>query len=217
MNRPLAGGARRTKKNQLQLPREHGFWTMLAATQLVSVAKVGGSLRAFGVSLAVIALATLGAVLVSKMVRRNPSLQIVLAVALGGTGIPVELFAGGDPSEAVQTALAWCSVFAASALLVRSVFLRRKVEAGRAPSWKLWALEVGALVLCGLSAAAFAAWGRSDHALALVVATLFLGGLGALRPGPKQLKPLGLSLAALMLVLCGVLVYGEALGARLMF
>jgi hypothetical protein len=188
---------------------------MLIATQLVSLAQVGFALRALAASLVVIVGASFGAGAVSRRVRKSPLLQVLLAAGLGVTGIPVELAGGGLLSDAVRTAVAWCAVFAASALVVRSLFVRRKVLSGAAPRYKLVMLEATALATCALSAAAFVAWGQGGHALALVLATLVLGVVGALQLAPKHVKPIGLALAGLMLACSGAFVFGEPLGQRL--
>jgi hypothetical protein len=188
---------------------------MLVATQLVSLVKVGFSWAAAGASLLVVAVAAVGAGAVSRFVRKSPLLQVSMAAALGATGIPVEVAAGAAWMGALQTAMAWCAVFAASALLVRSLFVRRKVLSGAVPRYELVLLEAAALATCALSAGAFIAWGQNGHALALVLATLFLGVMGALQLAPKHVKPVGLALAGLMLACSAAFVFGDGWGQRL--
>lgn len=178
-------------RRSFTLPREHGFWTMLAAVQLAAVVRsgVGAALLASLVLVGV--LSVLGG-LGSRAVRRRRSLQLASAAVLGVSGLPVELAFGVPWPSALATAACWVIMFGAGALLVHGAFARASRKRGPAIHYEAGACLLGALGAIGLALGGFAL-----QASALGAATCCLAGLASHRPTPKQVKSLGLALAGM--------------------
>ncbi len=174
------------------LPREHGFWTMLAAVIVTATLRSGISAATLFTALSVTAsLAVLGGVL-GRAVRRHEALQLGAAAVMGLAGVPIELVAQLQPASIFMTALAWSVVFSASALHVRSSF----AQASRNRRAQARALSLGAVGLPLVAAAFFGVTNHAPQAAAALVAALGCAALGIARPGIKRMRAVGLSLAS---------------------
>lgn len=175
--------------DRLRLPREHGFWVMTSAVVVTSLARGRFSASALLVLAVTLPLATLGAALIGRRIRKNRNYQLLAAVALPVVGIPIELAGGVGVASVLATALAWASVFLASALVVRSAFERSRPKGSPA------ALEGGALAVVAIGGLGFACLGLVHQAVALGVSFVVLFVLVSRHPTVKQLRTLGLALA----------------------
>lgn len=198
-------------RRKLALPREHGFWTMLAAAQLVSLSKAGLSLSSLATLTGSVAFVTLGGALAGPRIRRDGNLQVLSSAMLGMSGLPVELASGVPLSSALTTGLTWTVVFIAGALTVRAAFARKKSRRNVAPSSAPRRLEALAFVLCVLAAVGCAAWSANGEALALAFTAACVVAFGSMRFTPKQVKELGLLLAGMMLLVATTLIFGTTL------
>ena len=173
-----------------RVPREHGFWVMLSAVVVAAFVRNPGLAAAFvGVS-TVLGAAWVGGE-VRARVRREERLQIASGAVLAVTGIPVELAGGATLVDALANAGAWVVVFGTFTL---------SVWAGTARSSRLRRQQVPLLTLLafliplgGASGFAFAEF--RAPALACMLAAVSSVAFAIWRPGAKQMKPMGLSLA----------------------
>jgi hypothetical protein len=211
LNAPQVVHFHQRSRKKLVLPREHGFWTMLAAAQLVSLSKVGLSAASVATLTGSVALVTLGGALAGPRIRRDGNLQVLSSAALGVSGLPIELSAGVPLQSALATGLTWTVVFVASALTVRAAFARKKSRRNVAPSSAPRRLEATAFIACVLAAIGCAAWSQSAEALALAFTALCVVAFGSMRFSPKQVKELGLLLAGMMLLVATTLIFGSTL------
>jgi hypothetical protein len=150
-----------------------GWLTALAAGAVVAgAALAGGRLR--------------------PQIRRKPRLQLLAAGLLASLGIPVELAGGRHGGDALLDALAWASVFAAFTLGVWACTARSS-RIRRSEARPLTVLSVVVPVAAAAGFAFAASHGRAAAALLSAVAML---AFAVWRPGAKQMKRVGLSLAA---------------------
>jgi hypothetical protein len=136
-------------------------------------------------------LAILGAAMIGRRIRRNRNYQLLAAVSLPVAGVPIELASGIGVASVSSTALAWASVFLASALVVRGAFERSR------PKGNPTLLERSALAVVAFGALAFALAGCVREASALGVSFVALFVLVSRHPTVKQLRPVGLALAGI--------------------
>ena len=186
----------RARTSKFKLPREHGFWAMLLTV-------LGTALLRTPMSLAVLAalLATLTACVVmgglsGHRIRRSPRAQLGSSALLAFAGWPVQIVGGADSAELCATTAVWLVLFVSASLLVRAAFARaaRARQKALRASW----LTAWALALCGGGFAALYALNQPVHATALGLGTLGCVLIAAARPSIKQLKPVGIALAVLM-------------------
>jgi hypothetical protein len=199
---PLRARAQANKR-AAWLPREHGFWVMSCAIAISSLSSRPRWLASL-VAVALIGSAALVGARLRRYVRRSAFLQLSAALLLAAFAIPVEVTAGRAPADAVLDAVAWSSVFAAFtcgvwACNARSSRLRRS-RAGRLAS-----LSVAAPACAALGFLFVASHAR---ALAALLAATAMLAFAVWRPGAKQMKPVGLSLAACAAVVSIVLTFG---------
>jgi hypothetical protein len=174
-----------------RLPREHGFWVMLGAVAITSLVRARFATAALVALGIVLPLATSGAALIGGRVRRNRRYQLLAATALPVVGVPIELASGIGLVSVLATALAWSSLFLASALVVRAAFERSRTGGNPA------VLEGGALLVAAVGGLAFGYLGLWHHALALGVSFVLLFFLVSRHPTVKQLRGVGLGLAGI--------------------
>jgi hypothetical protein len=179
---------------ELRLPREHGFWVMLAAVVLAALGRADFALRALLVTLGSIPLVISGAALIAKRVRRSSRDQLLASAVLPVIGVPIQLAAGLDLASILTSALALVVLFVASALVVRGAFARSRAHGS--------ALRFDALavVLTGLGCLGFAALGQRAEAIALGLGFSLLGLIVLGKPTTKRLKSVGLGLAGVAAV-----------------
>jgi hypothetical protein len=175
--------------DRLRLPREHGFWVMLGAVTLTSLVRARFAPLALLAAAITLPLATLGAVMIGRRVRKNRSYQLLASLALPVAGIPIELAAGIGIGSVLATTLAWAGVFLASALVVRGAFERSR------PNGNPVLLEGGALAVVAVGGLGFASLGLVHQAIALGVSFALLFFLVSRHPTAKQLRTVGLALA----------------------
>ncbi len=183
------------------LPNEHGFWVMLAAPALATWLRVGLTPATALTSALVLGSFVVGAALVHRQVRRSPRLQLGLAVSLGLVAAPLELSGGASVRSALAVSGAWMAIFLSTTLIVRATFAR----AARGGAARATRLRVLAVAAPGLASVGFALAGRFQEAAACATATLTCALLAGLKPGVKQLKQVGLSLAASVVVCAAAL------------
>jgi hypothetical protein len=173
------------------LPREHGFWTMLAAVVLVAVARSGLSPAVLLVAAAVVAGAVALGAVSRRSIRRHESLQLASAVGLSLGDAPIELAGGAAPASVAVTVLAWAVVFLSSALCVRASFARASRKRSEQAPW----LQGTAVILPCVAAILFVATGAGAHAIAALIAAAGCTALAVKKPDVKQMKAVGLFLA----------------------
>jgi hypothetical protein len=185
-----------TRAPRATLPREHGFWVLLVASLVSSVARSHVVVSAFVAAAAVALSATLAGALVHRYARRASFGQLAGAVALACAGVPVEVL-GGLPAEAIAAgATMKAVVFSSSVLLVRAAL----VTSGKNGSRRSGALYLATCVLSVAGLLAFASIGRAPEALACTFTAFSALLLAWQRPTSKQLKPLGMYMTGLALV-----------------
>jgi hypothetical protein len=171
-------------------PREHGFWVMLSAVVLAAFIRNPGFAAAFvGVS-TVLGAAWIGGE-VRARIRREERLQIASGAVLAVAGIPIELAGGARFLDAFANAGAWVVVFGTFTLCVL---------AGTARSSRIRRDQVSFLTLLAFliplgAASGFAFAGFRAPALACLLAAVSSVAFAIWRPGAKQMKAMGLSLA----------------------
>jgi hypothetical protein len=170
---------------------------MLTASMLTGLIQAGAS----GQALLAAAVLLFGAAavggLIHRRVRGNGNAQLASAAAMSLAGAPIALLAGVDPARVLATALGWVAIFLTSALIVRGTFARARSASIAHNSASFYAASIG---LSALASAAFVALGFRGAAAATALSTLCAAALVAARPTVKQLKRVGLALAALSLV-----------------
>jgi hypothetical protein len=98
-------------------------------------------------------------------------------------------------SVTIATALAWVAIFGSSAGLVRACFSR-----ARGHTTTAFRAEGLAVLVTATAALGFLVFGYPRQALACAIVCASALGVAAWRPSVKQLKPVGLVLAAMSLV-----------------
>ena len=130
------------------------------------------------------------------LVRRNAPLQLVAALTLAACAIPIELAAGRSAGVALGDFAGWSSVFVTFTLAVWACAARSsRVRRRRAGTWELLSILVPAFAAAGFLLARL-----RTQAVASAVAGLAAVALAVWRPGAKQMKAIGLSLAACAVV-----------------
>jgi hypothetical protein len=186
------------------VPREHGFWVILGAVVLSALSRSTGSPAAWIAACVVVIAATAVASLLGRNVRRSERLQLALAGALPVAGVPIRLAAGSSLASAAADACAWAVVFTASALSVRATFAR----ASRSRHASATRLARGSVAVPMAAAFLFFLASLQTHAVVALVAAAGLAVLALWAPGAKQIRAVGLSLAAIALI--AAIVFGVA-------
>jgi hypothetical protein len=178
------------KKRTPWLPREHGFWVMLLAMALSAVARNPGW-RASLMALAVVSIAVIAGGQARYQIRRDGRLQFLSALALAGGGLPIELAANGRIGVALSNFAAWSGVFVAFTFSVWAC----KARSSRVHRARAGTLTFFSVAAPGVAAAAFFFADLRMQAAATLLAAASSAGLGIGRPGAKQLKTVGITLA----------------------
>lgn len=181
-------------------PREHGFWVMAAAVLLGALLRDVTEPWLWLTALATLAVAALAGGLLRRTIRQHGAVQLASAALLALLGLPVDAVAGRELWPSLMTAAAWAAIFVPSALAVRSTFWRAKRDDVRAAG-----AAAGAVLLPVVAAVGLGLLGYAAEALACALAGFGLGLVALWRPTVKQLRPVGLSLAAIALVAAGVI------------
>jgi len=200
MSRSVASRHGTAGRAAVAVPREHGFWVMLGAVVLAAVAE-HPSLAALLAAMLVIAGAALLGSLVHRQVRQKPRLQLGSSLALAAAGAPIELGARVPWAEAALDATAWAAVFAAFTLSVWACTAR----SSRVRRRQVGVLTAGAMLVPFAAAVGFALAERRGHAVAALLGAAASVAFAIWRPGAKQMKPLGLTLAGVALLVALVL------------
>lgn len=178
----------------ITVPREHGFWVMLAAVLVSSLLRAGMALPSVAVAVVVTTSIVIVAGALHKQVRKSSNAQLASTLALALAGAPIEAAAGLGFSDIAGATAARLLVFSTGLFVVRAALARSsRLGAGRS---KLFQLAAVLLPLAGV--ALFGLLGGSGEALACVLATVFAVFAAAWRPNAKKLKPLGLFLSVLV-------------------
>jgi hypothetical protein len=187
----IAASVPRANGRTQGVPREHGFWVMLLTVTLSAALRDPGW-RASTTALAVVAIAIAAGSPLRPRIRRSAFLQLSSALGLSAAGLPVALSAGHRASEALIDSLAWSSMFVAFTFAVWACQARSsRVYRGRAGAFTLLSIVIPAAALAAYSFA-----GLPTQAFAAVLTTIFAAAFAILRPNVKQMKTVGLSLAA---------------------
>ncbi len=190
MNRSHAGRNRRTGG---LLPREHGFWVMLAAVLLCALMQSGRpSLTVVVTALGVALVTALAGGTIRRRIRRSNTAQLASAALLATAGVPVALVARLPLSQIGVTTLAWAVIFVANAMVVHTSFARAKRQYQRALG--LAGLSVGTTAAASIG---FAVAARNNAALATTLTGFGLAAIALVAPTTRQLKPVGIALAGL--------------------
>jgi hypothetical protein len=193
--RPTAG------RPALEIPREHGFWVMLAAVVLAALVE-HPSFAALIAAVLVVGQAALLGGLVHRRIRRRPGLQLASALALATAGAPIAL-AAGAPSVAVAFDTgAWAAVFAAFTLSVWACTAR----SSRVRRRHVGVLTLAAIVVPVVAGALLALAERPGHAVAALLGAAASSSFALVRPGAKQMKGIGLTLAGVAVLVALVLI-----------
>jgi hypothetical protein len=173
-----------------RVPREHGFWVMLSAVVVAALLRNPGGFAAFVAVTVILGAAWVGGE-VRVRIRREERLQLASACVLAVSGVPVELAGEARLSEALANAFAWMIVFGTFTL---------SVWACRARSSRIRREDVPLLTLFTflvplVAATAFALADFRAPALASMLAMVSSVVFAVWRPGAKQMKAMGLSLA----------------------
>ncbi|HET7545875.1 MAG TPA: hypothetical protein VFK05_38670 [Polyangiaceae bacterium] len=177
------------------LPREHGFWVMLAAALLSALLRAGAQRASVFAATATVVVVVAAAGALHRRVRRNSLAQLTATLLLSLSAVPVELAGGVPHSSIASAALARAVVFLASALVVRAAFAR-SMRGGRVRTFFFHLLSIA---IAGVAALVFHATGRGTEASACAMAAIVCGAFAYQRPTTKELKFLGLSLSGLVL------------------
>lgn len=191
--RPPAPAQHRAKRRPPLLPREHGFWVMLAA---VVVCALMQSAALTWELLATAAAVTLGTALaggtIRRRIRKSNTAQLASATLLAGAGVPIA-FVGRVPVAGLAvTALAWAVIFVANALVVHASIARAKRRDRRARGLAALAVSTTAVASVG-----FALSARNNAAMATALTGFGLAAIALVAPTARQLKPVGIALAGL--------------------
>jgi hypothetical protein len=195
MNGNIAGA----RRSAAGLPREHGFWVLLAVSLSTSMVRARALPLALAAALPVALMCVLVAATSRRFVRRSGWAQLIGAVLLAFAGVPLEALGGVSPGRIGAGAALRAIVFGSSVLLVRAA-LATSGKRGRSKSAALYA-TAGALAGTGMLA--FAAALRVPEAIGCAFAAGSAALLAWCHPTSKQLKPLGLYLAGLTLLAAG--------------
>lgn len=185
----------------LEIPREHGFWVMLTAVVLAA----GSAYPSLGSLLTAVVVVGAGALLASlvhRRVRRQPRLQLAASLVLAAAGAPIELAGRAPWVEAVYDTVAWAAVFAAFTLSVWACTAR----SSRIRRPQVRDLTAAAIALPLVAAVGLTLAGHRGHALAALLGAAASSSFGLWRPGAKQMKPIGLTLAGVALLVALVLI-----------
>jgi hypothetical protein len=177
------------------LPREHGFWVMLAGAQVSALLRARAHAPSLIAAAATVTVLIAAASALHRRIRGSGAAQLAATLVLSLSAVPVEL-AGGVPGPNIaSSALARAVVFLASALVVRAAFAR-SMRGGRRRTFFFHLLSVA---IAALAAVAFFAIGRGREAFACALAAIVCIAFAYQRPTVKELKLLGLSLSGLVL------------------
>jgi len=191
----------KASRPSIELPNEHGFWVMLCAVVLAAFA-ARPSVRSLVAAVVVVAGATVLASFMHKIIRRRPRLQLASAFTLASAGVPIELAAGTPLTQAAYDACAWAAVFGAFTLSVWACTAR----SSRVRRHQVRALTASAVLFPLIAAVGLTLRGHHGHALAALLGTGASSAFAIWRPGAKQMKAIGLTLAGVALVVALVLV-----------
>ncbi len=190
-SRRTSPGTRRRKHRQPLLPREHGFWVMLAAVLLCASMQSRALSVALIATVAAVALMTaLAGGTIRRRVRRSNAAQLASAALLAAAGVPVALVGRLPLAQIAATTAAWAVIFVANALVVHASLARAKRRTRRAFGFA--ALAVGGTVAASIG---FALSSRNNAAMATTITAFGLAAIALVAPTTRQLKPVGIALA----------------------
>jgi len=192
--------------------REEGGRARRRGTALAAIAVVAGVLGLWlsptAARLSALAPAVLAAALAPLTLSRREKTtagELLVAMALPSTMIPVAIAAGVDPRTAFLAAGIWAVVFALGTLTVRAIIARAKKNVR--PSWP----PVLAPILSAMAIAAAPVLALSDAipalaAIAIVPTAAVALVFGILGVHPRNLRRMGWSLVASNLVVLAALI-----------
>lgn len=183
----------------ISVPKEHGFWVMMAVALIASIGRAGWQLFPIAIALASgLTAIVLGGVL-HNTIRRKPWAQLAASPALAFLLIPAEVTAGLPWRLILTDVLAWMFLFLGCSLAVRATFARgrkRKQQNSVAKGPLLAAASIAFPALLGVLLLLL----NSTSAQIDFIGATGLLGVAIWRPIPKQLKAAGLAMAGILVV-----------------
>jgi hypothetical protein len=156
------------------------------------------------VAVGVVAIAAVAGGLVRAHIRRDARLQFASVLVLASLAVPIELVAGRHVRDALLDAAAWAAVACGFSLGVWASTARSsRVRRSRAGRLTLLSVLVPALASAGFALGE--SYARAAASLLAAAATL---GFAVWRPGSKQMKRVGMSLAGCATAVGLVLAFG---------
>ncbi len=192
VKRPSHGKAR-------AVPREHGFWVMLAVVLLSACIRVSASPAALALAFAIATGAVIVAGRVGRLLRKRPELQATASLVLAASGWPVLLVGGESAPEASLFSGAFGVLFLAGAFAVQAVLDRARKRPERAA-----VAAAASIALPAIASAGFLMVSLSTAA-GVALTGIYALFLFAWQPAAKKLKTIGWTLA-LCHVMSGVLI-----------
>lgn len=177
------------------MPREHGFWVMLAAAMISAAGRSQWQLASIAVTLLAGLVALFFAALIHKSIRRVEWAQLFASTMLALLIVPGQALSGIPAMQVSCNVAGWAALFTGSSLAVRSVFARAKRR--RELSIALGLASV--LVPAGVGLGLYLLKEEAPMRVALVGSSGMLI-IALWRPLPKQLKKTGLALALIVLL-----------------
>jgi hypothetical protein len=183
--------SRAFRSSGANVPREHGFWVLLAVTVGASLLRAS-SWTAFYVALVTTTLVIISATIVGKRVRKNIPLQAAGSTAVAFSALPILVLGEVPLIDALALSFTLTVAFLSGTFCVQAVLYRAK----KLP--KEEKLAASASVLLPLTTAAlanqlFGVW----PAVALALVASYTLTVALLAPSARGLRPIGLSISAL--------------------
>ncbi len=184
------------KAPRLTMPREHGFWVMLAAVVLSSAGSSGWQASAVGVALLSGVVAIGVAAFIHKMIRKAEWAQLLSSPVLAVLIAPAELLSGLPTLVVIYSVAAWASLFTASSLTVRAAFARSRKRQATGKAHLLSAVSIALPALATL----LLYLAEQEEAMRItIVGTIGMSAMAIWRPTAKRLQATGMALAFVVL------------------
>lgn len=179
----------------MTLPREHGFWVMLAAVVVSSAGSSQWQAPAIAVALLSGLAAIVVASIIHKRIRRVEWAQLFASMTLALLIAPAELVAGVTVPQVIVNVAAWAALFTGSSLAVRAAFARssRRKERGNAHL-----LSAASVLTPACMALLLYLLSESSALRVALVGSAGMMMLALWRPTAKRLKATGMTLAVIV-------------------
>ena len=108
----------------ITVPKEHGFWVMLAAVLVSSLLRAGMAWPSVGVAVVLTTAIVAAAGALHKRVRKSSNAQLASTLALAAAGAPIEAAAGLGLGDIIGATAARLVVFSTGLFVVRAALAR---------------------------------------------------------------------------------------------